>query len=67
MNASLRDLGFESEQNAADLFGVKVETLRNWRYRETGPAYVKIGNSIVYRKDDLVRHLQNRRHVPRNA
>lgn len=32
----------------AERIGYKVETLRNWRYRGTGPAFVKVGTRIRY-------------------
>jgi predicted DNA-binding transcriptional regulator AlpA len=31
--------------------GVKVATLKQWRSREKGPSYVKLGTKIMYRSD----------------
>lgn len=35
-------------QEVADVFGVKVGTVENWRYKETGPPAVKLGRQIRY-------------------
>lgn len=43
---------YTSEQAAAKL-GLKKQTLVAWRHYGRGPAYVKIGNRVVYREEDL--------------
>jgi predicted site-specific integrase-resolvase len=33
--------------------GVAAGTLKTWRYRGTGPAYVRVGRHVRYRSEDL--------------
>jgi len=33
--------------------GVSIGTLRNWRAMRFGPAYLKIGKSVLYHIDEL--------------
>lgn len=44
-------------RECADLLGVKTQTLRAWRCRGTGPAFVRFGEGrfgrVVYRRQDL--------------
>ena len=42
-----------NETSAADYLALTRRTLRNWRYAKEGPAYVKVGRYIRYRKNDL--------------
>lgn len=37
---------------AAEL-GVPEATLAQWRYRSVGPAYVKVGRHVRYRRADI--------------
>ena len=32
---------------------VKVATLRDWRYHQTGPPYVHVGRRVRYRPSDV--------------
>ena len=41
------------ERLAADVLGMAVQTLRNWRHQSKGPAYLKVGRSVRYRMEDL--------------
>ena len=34
---------------AAELFGVKDQTLAAWRHKGTGPSYIKIGSGVRYK------------------
>lgn len=52
------------EKKAANMLGVAVQTLRNWRHIRKGPAYIKLGRAIRYRQDDLVDYLNKRRIDP---
>lgn len=38
---------------AADLLRVRVETLAQWRWRGTGPAYLKNGSRVLYRREAI--------------
>jgi len=54
-------------EEAAEMMGKPVGTLNNWRYRNYGPAYFKVGHSIRYFEDDLNRFLEANRVEPREA
>lgn len=42
------------EREAAAAFNISVQTLRNWRWKGTGPRYHKLGARIVrYHRADL--------------
>lgn len=50
---------------AAELMGMRPQTLHNWRFRGVGPAYTAIsGRAIRYHIDDLRKFMQARRVVP---
>jgi excisionase family DNA binding protein len=37
----------------AELLGVPVGTLANWRYQGRGPAFAKVGRHVRYRQRDV--------------
>lgn len=37
----------------ANTIKVQKSTLATWRYKKTGPAYVKLGKQIFYRRADV--------------
>lgn len=37
----------------AELLGVPVGTMANWRYQGRGPAFVKVGRHVRYRRRDV--------------
>jgi len=37
----------------ADRIGCTIRTLENWRQRRVGPAWVKVGNRVMYRERAL--------------
>lgn len=37
----------------ADLYRTTTKTLRNWRSLRTGPAHVKVGGLVRYRRADV--------------
>jgi predicted DNA-binding transcriptional regulator AlpA len=43
-----------TELEAAELLGLSTRTLQSWRMQETGPAYVRAGRAIRYRRRDLL-------------
>jgi hypothetical protein len=45
--------GLINEHAAAGWLGLKVSTLRRWRWSGDGPAFVKIGASVRYDPADL--------------
>lgn len=44
----------------AELFGISVRTLENWRGQGRGPRYAKEGKIVVYFRRDVEMYLQNR-------
>jgi len=48
---------------AADLLGIKPQTLRKWRHRGTGPRFIRLGSStvgrVVYRVLDVEKWLED--------
>lgn len=42
-----------SQQALAERLGVPLGTLTDWRYRNKGPAFVRIGKHIRYRTTDV--------------
>ena len=43
-----------TEREAAAILGAQVQTLRNWRWRNTGPRWRKVGARLVrYHRADL--------------
>jgi predicted DNA-binding transcriptional regulator AlpA len=42
-----------NEHEAAQLLGLSVATLRNWRFLGAGPKYYKLGRAVRYDRDDL--------------
>lgn len=42
-----------NEQATAEFLGLTLASLRKWRWERKGPAYVKVGRLVRYRKADL--------------
>ncbi|HEX7325189.1 MAG TPA: helix-turn-helix domain-containing protein [Rhodanobacteraceae bacterium] len=52
--ATLQPGDLLNEHEAAAILGATVQTLRNWRWRRTGPRFRKIGLRMVrYKRADL--------------
>lgn len=49
-----------SEFEVQDLFGLRVGTLRQWRFKGGGPRYLKIGRSCRYTTEDIRAFLESR-------
>ena len=53
-----QDIKLYNPSQAAELIQVSKETLRRWRQRSVGPAYIKLGAGtsapVRYRKSDLI-------------
>lgn len=45
------------ESALAAFIGVAVQTLQKWRWQRSGPAFVKIGRLVRYRRADVERWL----------
>lgn len=46
-----------SEHEAAAMLGLSVATLRLWRHRKKGPAFLRLGRAIRYRRADVERFM----------
>lgn len=53
-----------TQEETAKWLGIATETLRTWRQRKQGPAYVKVGGSTRYRMDDVKAYLEANRVDP---
>jgi excisionase family DNA binding protein len=42
--------------------GIPPRTLSQWRYIGTGPAYLKLGRHVRYRREDVDAWLESQRH-----
>lgn len=47
-------------EQVAELLGVPIGTLANWRYQGRGPAFVKVGRHVRYRRNDVARWIEAR-------
>ncbi len=45
---------------AARYLGMSTSTLNKWRMFSTGPRYMKMGRSVLYRKEDLDSWMESR-------
>lgn len=50
-----------NERQVADMTGLAVQTLRNWRFQRRGISYLKTGRSIRYSLADVVRFMERQR------
>jgi predicted site-specific integrase-resolvase len=53
--------GLLTPDEASSLLRVDEGTLANWRYRGTGPVFVKLGGKVRYAKNDLNDFVQESR------
>jgi len=53
-----------NEKRAAEMLGVAVQTLRNWRCLQKGPAYIKIERCVRYQIDDLHGYIERHKINP---
>jgi predicted DNA-binding transcriptional regulator AlpA len=49
------------EKEVAKITGIAVQTLRNWRFQQTGPSYFKLGRMVRYYVDDLIRFMEEKK------
>lgn len=52
--------------DAGAYLGLAENTLKRWRCQRVGPAYVKSGRLVYYRKDDLDAFLERNRIDPQS-
>jgi predicted DNA-binding transcriptional regulator AlpA len=53
-----------TEAEAAARLGLKIATLRAWRHRGKGPAFVRLGRAIRYLAIDVDEFISANRHNP---
>jgi excisionase family DNA binding protein len=56
-----------SQAEAAEYLNIPEQTLRVWRHRHLGPAYLKVGRHVRYRTADLDRFAESRVVEPQGA
>lgn len=49
------------EKEVSKITGIAVQTLRNWRFQQTGPPYYKLGRMIRYGVEDLNRFMEEKK------
>lgn len=47
------------EKKTAHALDMSPRTLQRWRLEGRGPAFVKLGKKVVYRREDLVAYLED--------
>jgi predicted DNA-binding transcriptional regulator AlpA len=52
------------EQEVSEVTGLSLSTLRNYRCAGKGPSYVKVGASVRYNHDDVIRFMERNRIEP---
>lgn len=57
----------DDEQATAAYIGKPPRTLSQWRYLGKGPAYIKAGHAVRYRKADVDRWLSEQTITPSSA
>jgi len=50
-----------TEQKAAELLSITKGTMRQWRLRKKGPAFIKMGKAVRYLKSDIEEFIQKKR------
>jgi len=54
-----------TDVEAANFLNTATQTLRTWRWRGTGPRWLKIGRLARYRKADLELFIEQSARLPR--
>jgi predicted DNA-binding transcriptional regulator AlpA len=53
------------EREVSEITNLALPTLRNYRVLGKGPDYLKVGRSVRYRMDDVIRFMERNRIEPR--
>lgn len=56
-----------TSEELANLLGIPVRTLRQWRYVGRGPRYLKFAATVRYRASDVEAWLEEHEHDPGTA
>jgi excisionase family DNA binding protein len=54
----------DDTQATAKYLKVPPRTMEDWRYRGVGPAFIKVGKAVRYRRDDVDAWLSEQTTVP---
>lgn len=57
----LQDDVLYAEQQVSKVLRCEVRTLQAWRWRGSGPTFMKIGRLVRYRGDDVKAWMESRR------
>ena len=52
---------FLNQVHLAERWHMSPRTLERWRYTGEGPAYLKIGGRVIYRREDVETYERERR------
>ena len=64
ISEELSERGLWTEERAARFLCVAPGTLRQWRAKGRGPAFVKIGKNVFYRDTDLDAFIASQSRMP---
>lgn len=56
-----------TEIEAAQVLGLKVATLRQWRFRDKGPEFMRFGRAVRYLPSALDEFVRQNTVVPKNG
>ncbi len=63
----MEETKFLSDVEVSKLCGIGLSTLRNWRSKGCGPAYVKVGARIIkYNLKDHLMYIEQNKVIPEN-
>ncbi len=57
----------KKDTEAAEFLGLSPSTLRQYRIRGRGPAFIKLGSRVVYRESDLLAYVERNLRQPTAA
>jgi hypothetical protein len=52
-----------SQKQLAARWGLSPRTFEGWRWRGTGPAFLKLGGRVVYKLEDILAYEAEHRHL----
>lgn len=52
---------FLEQSELANRWRISARTLERWRWRKTGPSYIKLGGKVVYSIEDVEAYERRRR------
>jgi predicted DNA-binding transcriptional regulator AlpA len=55
------DIKYVDEKKVHEITGLGLPTLRNYRHIGKGPVYSKIGRSVRYKLEDVIKFMEERK------